>query len=216
MLGQGLDAPTHEADVDLREGRIASCIQRIGVKKDETSARPLKPDTTVTVAGPQPVCASRLRQPAGLSRLDPALSDGRGVIWITAGRYQYGRRGTPTSEALEQALQRIEGPACAGVKVAPSGLAAISIALLSVLNAGDHLLVTDSAYGPTRSFCDTVLARLGVSTTYYDPLCRRPHCLSVAAEHPRRVYRVAGLALLRDAGHPGDRRGGACAERGLC
>jgi cystathionine beta-lyase/cystathionine gamma-synthase len=50
-----------------------------------------------------------------------------------------------------------------------SGLAAISTALLAVLNAGDHLLVTDSAYGPTRSFCDTVLARLGISTTYYDP-----------------------------------------------
>ena len=54
-------------------------------------------------------------------------------------RYQYGRRGTPTSEALEQALQAIEGPACAGVGLLPSGLCAISTALLAVLGSGDHL-----------------------------------------------------------------------------
>jgi cysteine-S-conjugate beta-lyase len=86
------------------------------------------------------------------------------------GRYQYGRRGTPTSEALELAVQEIEGPQCAGVALLPSGLAAISTALLSIVQAGDHLLVTDSVYGPTRAFCDQVLTRLGVTTTYYDPL----------------------------------------------
>ena len=85
-------------------------------------------------------------------------------------RYQYGRRGTPTTEALELALVELEGPQCAGVALLPSGLAAISAALLSVVQAGDHLLVTDSAYGPTRSFCDQILSRLGVTTTYYDPL----------------------------------------------
>jgi cysteine-S-conjugate beta-lyase len=85
-------------------------------------------------------------------------------------RYSYGRRGTPTSEALEKAIQEIEGPTCAGVALLPSGLAAISTALLSVLRAGDHVLVNDNVYGPTRKFCDTVLERYGVSTTYYDPL----------------------------------------------
>lgn len=85
-------------------------------------------------------------------------------------RYQYGRRGTPTSEALEGALQELEGEACAGVALLPSGLAAISAALLSVLRAGDHLLMTDSAYAPTRVFCDRVLVRYGITTTYYDPL----------------------------------------------
>ena len=85
-------------------------------------------------------------------------------------RYQYGRRGTPTTEALEFAVTDLEGPQCAGVALLPSGLAAISAALLSVLQAGDHILVTDSAYGPTRSFCDQVLSRLGVTITYYDPL----------------------------------------------
>ncbi len=86
------------------------------------------------------------------------------------GRYQYGRRGTPTSEALANALAAIEGPDCAGVALLPSGLAAASVALLSVLNAGDHVLVTDSVYLPTRKFCDSVLARCAITTSYYDPL----------------------------------------------
>ena len=85
-------------------------------------------------------------------------------------RYQYGRRGTPTTEALEGALQELEGPNCAGVSLLPSGLAAISAALLAVVHSGDHVLVTDSAYQPTRNFCEQVLKRLGVTTTYFDPL----------------------------------------------
>jgi cystathionine beta-lyase len=85
-------------------------------------------------------------------------------------RYQYGRRGTPTSEALENALRELEGPDCAGVALLPSGAAAVSTALLSVLQAGDHLLVTDSVYRPTRNFADQILKRYGVETTYYDPL----------------------------------------------
>jgi cysteine-S-conjugate beta-lyase len=84
-------------------------------------------------------------------------------------RYQYGRRGTPTSEALQTALADIEGPQCEAVALLPSGLAAISAALLSVVRAGDHILVTDSAYGPTRKFCDVILTRYNVTTTYYDP-----------------------------------------------
>ena len=70
-------------------------------------------------------------------------------------------------------MQELEGPQCAGVALLPSGLAAISAALLSVVQAGDHLLVTDSAYGPTRNFCNQILSRLGVTVTYYDPLDRR-------------------------------------------
>jgi cystathionine beta-lyase len=85
-------------------------------------------------------------------------------------RYQYGRRGTPTSEALENALRELEGPACAGVTLLPSGAAAVSTALLSVLSAGDHILITDSVYRPTRNFADQILKRYGVETTYYDPL----------------------------------------------
>src|SRR2546427_11512847 len=64
----------------------------------------------------------------------------------------------------------LEGPQCAGVGLAPSGLSAISTTLLSVLKAGDHLLVTDNVYRPTRNFCNGMLARFGVETTYFDPL----------------------------------------------
>jgi cystathionine beta-lyase len=85
-------------------------------------------------------------------------------------RYQYGRRGTPTTEAMEQALAAIEGPQCAGVVLLPSGLNAVVTALLSVVGAGDHVLVTDSVYRPTRVFCNGILKRLGVETSYYDPL----------------------------------------------
>src|SRR6202790_1080456 len=85
-------------------------------------------------------------------------------------RYQYGRRGTPTTEALEIDLQELEGPSCAGVSLLLSGLAAISAALLSVVKAGDHILVIDSVYGPTRMFCDRILSRFNVAVTYYDPL----------------------------------------------
>src|SRR5271170_5556837 len=84
-------------------------------------------------------------------------------------RYQYGRRGTPTTEALELALQELEGPQCAGVALVPSGLSAIATAFLSLVQSGDDVLVTDSAYGPTRHFCTQILSRLGVTATYYDP-----------------------------------------------
>ena len=82
-------------------------------------------------------------------------------------RFIYGTHGTPTSEALEQAWTELCG--AHGTVLAPSGLAAISLALMAVVKAGDHILVTDSAYRPARVFCDTVLKRMGVATQYYDP-----------------------------------------------
>mgnify|MGYP003584002872 CR=1 FL=1 len=82
-------------------------------------------------------------------------------------RYTYGTKGTPTTEALELAWTEISG--AAGTVLAPSGLAAVTLALATCLKAGDHLLMTDSVYGPTRIYCDTVLQRFGVETTYYDP-----------------------------------------------
>jgi cystathionine beta-lyase len=85
-------------------------------------------------------------------------------------RYQYGRRGTPTTDALEQAIGEIEGPQCGGVVLVPSGMNAVATALLSVVSAGDHILITDSVYRPTRNFSNSVLKRLGVETTYYDPM----------------------------------------------
>ncbi len=82
--------------------------------------------------------------------------------------YVYGRRGTPTSQSFEEAISALEGGA--RTVTCPSGMNAIATALMSACRAGDHVLVTDSCYGPTRSFCDRVLSRFGIETTYYDPL----------------------------------------------
>lgn len=79
----------------------------------------------------------------------------------------YGRRATPTTQALTEALVELEGGV--GCMLYPSGLAAITQALLAFLNTGDHLLMVDSAYDPARRFCNVMLKRLGVETTYYDP-----------------------------------------------
>ncbi|PCE32471.1 cystathionine beta-lyase [Burkholderia ubonensis] len=101
----------------------------------------------------------------------------------------YGRHGSPTTRALEKALARLEGAHAA--LLTPSGLSAITTALLAVLNPGDHLLMTDSVYDPTRSFCDETLARLGIETTFYDPLLgadiaslMRPNTRAVFTESP--------------------------------
>jgi cysteine-S-conjugate beta-lyase len=109
--------------------------------------------------------------------VNPPVVHGSTVLYPTAddlhahrGEFQYGRHGTPTTKALQETLMALEGPQCAGVGLAPSGLAAISTALLAVLKAGDHLLVCDNAYRPTRNFCNGLLARYGVETTYFDPL----------------------------------------------
>ena len=70
----------------------------------------------------------------------------------------------------------------------PSGLAAISTALLAVVRTGDHVLVTDSAYGPTRNFCEQVLTRLGVTTTYYDPTISGADIAPLFRPNTRLVY----------------------------
>lgn len=87
---------------------------------------------------------------------------------VRKARYTYGTDGNPTIDALIAAANTIEGGA--GVVVTPSGLMACTLAFLTLLSAGDHVLVTDSVYRPTRIFCDTFLKRMGVETTYYDPL----------------------------------------------
>jgi cystathionine beta-lyase len=79
----------------------------------------------------------------------------------------YGRAGLAAHEALKCALAEMEG--AHGVSLYPSGLAAVTGAMLAVLKAGDEVLVADNAYKPTRRFCDNVLKRYGVGVTYFDP-----------------------------------------------
>ena len=84
------------------------------------------------------------------------------------GPYLYARRGTPTSRAVETAIAQHEGGF--NCKVTPSGLAAITCALMAFLKSGDHLLIVDTVYDPARKLCETVIKNLGIETTYYDPL----------------------------------------------
>jgi cystathionine beta-lyase len=136
---------------------------------DDKQSDRLRAETTLVTAGRDTVAQKGF--------VNPPVVHGSTVLYPTAGdlhahrgEYQYGRRGTPTTKALQQAMMALEGPQCAGVGLAPSGLAAISTTLLAVLKAGDHLLVCDNAYRPTRNFCNGLLARYGVETSYFDPL----------------------------------------------
>ncbi len=98
--------------------------------------------------------------------VNPPVVHGSTVLYPTAedlrahrGEYQYGRHGTPTTRALQEILMALEGPQCAGVGIVPSGLSAITTALLAVLKSGDHLLVCDNVYRPSRHFCNGLLER---------------------------------------------------------
>lgn len=86
----------------------------------------------------------------------------------SSGHRAYGRWGSPTSRALESALAQLEGGANA--MLTPSGLSAITTALLASVKPGDHVLMVDSVYPPVRGFCETVLKKMSVSVTYYAPL----------------------------------------------
>ena len=123
--------------------------------------------------------------------------------------YRYGLRETPTSRAFETAMAELyETDRCVAVS---SGLAAITVALIALTKAGDHVLVTDSAYEPTRHFCDRVLARFGVSTEYYDPLIGagikdllRPETRVVFTEAPGSLtFEMQDIPAITAAAHAG-------------
>jgi len=98
----------------------------------------------------------------------------------------YGRTGTPTSWAFEEAVAALE-EADRAIAM-PSGLAAIAGALYSFLKAGDHVLMTDTAYFPTRKLCDHQLAKIGVSTTYYDPMITADALEKLIQDNTRVIY----------------------------
>ncbi|SCU78102.1 LANO_0A02102g1_1 [Lachancea nothofagi CBS 11611] len=107
--------------------------------------------------------------------VNPPLYRGSTVIHKTLdsienskGKFYYGAAGSPTVANLEDAWCHLTG--AAGTVLSPSGLSSITIALLCLVKAGDHILVCDSVYQPTRVFCDGLLAKLGVRTQYYNPL----------------------------------------------
>jgi cystathionine beta-lyase len=98
----------------------------------------------------------------------------------------YGLYGTATHFALENAVAEIEGGT--HCQIVGSGLAACTVPLLGYLQSGDHLLVPDSVYGPTRNFCNFFLRRYGVETTYYDPLIDEPGITALLRPNTRVIF----------------------------
>ena len=176
------------------------------------SPRPLHPDTRLVQAGRadpralgfvnpalvrgstvlQPSCEARLE--GGKRRLDQALI--------------YGLLGTPTHFALEDAVAEIEGGT--RCQIVSSGLAACTIPLMAYLKSGDHCLMPDSVYGPTRHFCDAVLSGLRITTTYYPPtidpaaltLLMRPTTRVVFLESPgSHTFEMQDVPALALAAH---------------
>jgi cysteine-S-conjugate beta-lyase len=129
--------------------------------------RPVQPATEVVHSGRNPAQQFGFVNPPvyrGSTVLYPSVDS----LHAKTQPYSYGRRGTPTVSALEEALAKLEG----GVKtkLTSSGYQAVTTALLAFVETGDHILMTDSVYQPTRQFCDYILKRIGVETEYYDPL----------------------------------------------
>jgi cystathionine beta-lyase len=103
------------------------------------------------------------------------------------GTLNYGRNGTAVHWGLAEALTELE-PGAVGTKLFPSGAAAVAMALTSVLEPGDELLMVDSAYGPTRAFCDGELTRRNVVTRYYDPLITPAQLDGLITERTRALF----------------------------
>ena len=124
-----------------------------------------------------------------------------------AQRFTYGTRGTPTTEALCSAWTDVCG--AAGTVLVPSGLAAIVVALMTALSAGDHMLMTDSVYEPSRAFADKALRRFGIETTYYDPTIgagidalMRPNTRAVLTESPgSQTLEVQDIPAIAEVAH---------------
>src|SRR5215475_14551087 len=169
---------------------------------------PQKPETRLVTAGRD----SKTQK----GFVNPPVFHGSTVLYPTAedlhahrGEFQYGRHGTPTTRALQDVLMALEGPQCAGVGLAPSGLAAISTTLLSVLKAGDHLLICDNVYRPSRNFANGLLARYGVETTYFDPLIGsrietlfKPNTRAVLVEAPgSQSFEMPDIRAIAEVAH---------------
>ncbi len=127
------------------------------------------------------------------------------AIKANSQRYTYGRRGTPSTESFEQAISSLEG--AARTLSVTSGVQAIGLAILSVCSAGDHLLMVDSCYEPTRTLCDRTLRRLGIETSYYPPddniaAYLRSNTRAVFCESPGSLtFEVQDIPALVQAAH---------------
>jgi len=182
------------------------------MKSPESGKRPRGRDTLLVHSGGHP----RERHGA----VNPPVYRASTIIFPTVAEWEasrnparrfdlvrYGQIGTPTTFALEEAIATLEGGHRA--ILVPSGLAACTTPLQALLSTGDHLLMVDTTYAPTRHFCDAVLPRSGVATTYYDPLIGagirdlfRPNTKMVFLESPGSLtFEVQDIPAIADAAH---------------
>jgi cysteine-S-conjugate beta-lyase len=148
-----------------------------------------KLDTKLVTGGRRKEWRGKLVNPP-VDRGSTILFDDVGELRAAApglGQYYYGLHGWPTQWALAEALTELE-PGAAGTALAETGLAAVTAALTAVLESGDELLMVDSVYGPTRRFCDVVLARFGISTRYYDPLASAEDLEAMLGDNTRAIF----------------------------
>ncbi len=169
-------------------------------------SRDEKKDTTLTSAG------RKTRAHVGVVntpvyRASTILYPDLAALDAHAMPFTYGRHGNPTTQSLEEAVAQLEG--AAAVSLVPSGLGAVTSAILSVCSAGDHLLMVDTCYAPTRIFCDKLLKRMGVQTTFYDPLIGagiaalfKPNTKAVFCESPGSLtFEVQDVPAIAAAAH---------------
>lgn len=168
-----------------------------GAHYDEWTTDPLKR----SVVNPPVYHASTIIFPT-MSSFRQAASN-----WPYTGLW-YGRHGNPTTFALEEAFAAIEGAdnAC----LTSSGVAAVNAAILAFVSAGDHVLITDAVYDPTRAFCNKFLARFSVSTTYFSPTASpdeiatliRPNTRAILLESPASLsFEVMDVAAIAERAH---------------
>lgn len=171
-----------------------------------------RPDTILTHTGGKPTERH--------GAVNPPVYRASTIVFPTVAEYEasrkhetrfdvvrYGQLGTPTTFALEEAIAALEGGYRA--MLLPSGLAAATTALLALLKAGDHLLMTDSAYHSTRHFCKGILPRYGIETTFYDPGVGagiaeliRPNTRVVFVESPGSItFEVQDIPAIAVAAH---------------
>ena len=177
---------------------------------DDKRKPPVSPVTRLAHGGRDETSAFRYVNPAvhrGSTVLNASVADLDKNLWDRFGTLSYGRWGGPTHFALQDAMAELEN----GYRsvVVPSGKAAAAATLLAFVQSGDHILMVDSVYQPSRSICQALLARFGVQTTYYDPLIGagineliRPETRLVYAESPGSLtFEVQDIPPIVEAAH---------------
>ena len=175
---------------------------------------PLRPDTLLTTIGRDPAANFGIVNPPvyhASTVTFPTVAALEAVNKMPFDAVYYGRHGTPTTFALQDAMAELDGGQGRRGIACGSGVAALDATIAAFASAGDHLLVTDSAYDPTRRFCNEFLKKFGVETTYYDPLIgagiaalMRPNTKAVVVEAPGSLtFEVQDIPAIAEVAHKG-------------